>query len=706
MITLRKHKSLKAARAVAVAALLMAFGPGAAADNTTWNVYPSYNDITEIEPAGQTCFALASGSVFSYNINGGELSQYDKANVMSDVNAKHIAWSQAAKRLIVVYDNANIDLLNTAGDVVNLPDLYQKSTTLDKTVNNIYINDVYAYLSTAFGIVKVNMRDAVISDSYQLDINVAYCYIDGGYLYAASREGGCLKRASLSDNLLDKNVWQICGDFTENSADRLNVKDPTTKLWWTRTEQGKLTYYYIDDAGNRTYMTEGVLPNGPSSNNFFRLYSHGGKLYATGGLWSQEKNGNCAGEVHVWDGASWTEFEKPTEAQLGHRNVDYICLDFDPKTEGHVAVGAKSGVYEFQDGKFLKCYNSDNSPLESSATNKSKDYVIASSLKYDASGNLWVLNRLTSTPIKRLSPDGEWTSLAQSALNANKETSGNLTSMFLSTTYGHFIFVNNFWEVTKVYAYDYQNDKLYTLGGQNYTNEDGSEIRPYYLYGASEDKDGNIWLATSSGPLYMTPSDVKSGNSTVTQYKVPRNDGTNLADYLLANVETRCVKFDGAGRKWIGTSSGVFLISEDNNTQLQHFTAENSPLLSNVVHDILIDPNSNVVYFATDCGLCSYTSDATTPNDTMDKDNVYAYPNPVTPDFTGDITIVGLSYNADVKIVTTSGVLVNQGRSTGGSYRWDCRDQKGKRVASGIYMVETAKQDGSKGTVCKIAVIN
>ena len=88
------------------------------------------------------------------------------------------------------------------------------------------------------------------------------------------------------------------------------------------------------------------------------------------------------------------------------------------------------------------------------------------------------------------------------------------------------------------------------------------------------------------------------------------------------------------------------------------------------------------------------------------KDNVYAYPNPVTPAYTGDITIVGLSYNADVKIVTTNGTLVNQGRSTGGSYRWNGCDLKGKRVASGIYMVETATEDGSKGTVCKIAIIN
>jgi flagellar hook assembly protein FlgD len=89
----------------------------------------------------------------------------------------------------------------------------------------------------------------------------------------------------------------------------------------------------------------------------------------------------------------------------------------------------------------------------------------------------------------------------------------------------------------------------------------------------------------------------------------------------------------------------------------------------------------------------------------MTKDNVYAYPNPITPDYTGLINIVGLSYDADVKITTSNGVVVAEGRSNGGSFTWDGTDKNGKRVASGIYMVVTATNDGKKGTVCKIAVI-
>ena len=112
-----------------------------------------------------------------------------------------------------------------------------------------------------------------------------------------------------------------------------------------------------------------------------------------------------------------------------------------------------------------------------------------------------------------------------------------------------------------------------------------------------------------------------------------------------------------------------------------------------------------MVYFGTEKGLCSYAANVTEPVTEMNDDTTYAYPNPVRPNYTGPITITGLTYNADVKIVSSSGQLVAKGRSTGGIYVWDGCDMKGKPVASGVYMVQTATQDGDKGTVCKVAIV-
>ena len=189
-----------------------------------WTVYQSYSNITEIEPAGTVCFVLASNSVFSYDTTDGLVQTYDKAGVMSDVGVSHIAWAKTSKRLVVVYTNSNIDLLSANGDVINAPDFYLKTTTLDKTINHIDFDGPYAYLSTAFGIVKLNTRDGAIMDTYDLGTNVSYTYVKNGYLYAESKERGRL-RCKLTDNLLDKNNWVREDGFTTLREDRTNVQD-------------------------------------------------------------------------------------------------------------------------------------------------------------------------------------------------------------------------------------------------------------------------------------------------------------------------------------------------------------------------------------------------------------------------------------------------------------------------------------------------
>lgn len=675
-----------------------------AVNSDGWTLYPSYSNITEIEPTGKEVYVLASNSLFSYNPTDGLITTYDKTNLLSDIEATHIAWSKSGARLIITYKNSNIDLLSKDGTITNVPDLYMKETTYDKTINSIYIYNQYAYLSTAFGIVKMNVRNGSIDDSYQLGFQVDYCYIEGNYIYAASPTQG-IYRGNMQDNLLDKSNWSRTADYVAQNIDRTKVYDQQAGLWWAKNEEGKLTGYKLDEYNQPVYTTEGVAPDGPASNNFYRIYINNGSLYGVGGLWSQETDGNRPGEVHVLNGDTWSEFEKVDNAEIGHNYIDLLCLDFDPTVSGHVMVGAKSGMYEFQNGKFIKHYNYDNSDLESPFNPPIKDYTVVTSVKYDASGNLWVLNSMINNNIKKMSKsDGKWTKYQHSEMSGNN--SYDLEKAFISKTNGKMWFVNNNYNNTILYSYDYANDVL-TKYGPKIINQDGTDIGASYIFSPTEDRDGNIWIGTNVGPVYLSASAIQSGSTYFTQHKVPRNDGTNYADYLLTGIDVRSIAVDGGNRKWIGTNAnGVFLISSDNNTQISHFTTDNSPLPSNLIQDIAIDGTTGRVYFATDKGLCSYISDSTEPADEMTKDNVYAYPNPVRPDYTGPITITGLTYNADVKIVTSSGSLVNSGRSTGGSYTWDGCDLNGKRVASGVYMVETATSTGEKGTVCKIAVVN
>lgn len=672
--------------------------PLSAIDKGSWEIYTSYNGITEIEPAGNLVFALASNGLFSYHIKDGSVTTYDKANTLSDFDINHIAWNKTTKKLVITYTNGNIDLLDTNGNVVNVPDLYLKSMTGNKQINHINISGANVYLSLSFGIIKLDTKEGKILDAYKLGFNVNYSYIEDNCLYAASKEAG-LYKGKLTGNLLNSKEWTKIGSYKQLSENKKLVYDKETGFWWTTTKKGKLTYYTVDSNNEPVYKTEGILPKGPASNNFYNLFFHNGKLYATGGFYAQENDGSYPGEVHVWDGENWSEFEQPSNDVLGHRNVDWLSMDFDPTKEGHVMVAAKSGLYEFQDGEFIKCYNRNNSPFLSCVNDD--NYILVSDLMYDKEGTLWVFNSSVENCFWTLDKNQQWKSLdVCSQIKYNDD----LRCLFISRTNNKMWFLSNYWQTSQLYAYDYIKNTLHTYG-PTYINEDGVQITPNFFYKIKEDREGNIWMCTSSGPLYLSADNIRLGAQEVTQHKVPRNDGTNYADYLLDGIDTRSIAIDGGNRKWLGTkSNGVYLISSDCNTQIQHFTSENSPLLSNTILDILIEP-SGKVYFATPKGLCSYMSDVTLPSNEMNKNDVYAYPNPVKPDYTGLVKIVGLTFDTDVKIVTSNGVLVNQGRSIGDTYTWNQCDLKGRKVSSGIYMVETATSEGERGVVCKIAII-
>ena len=649
----------------------------------TWNVFMAYHDVQQIAAAGDDIFVLASKNLYQYNKSDQSITTYDKVRGLNDVNIKRIAWSKTAHRLIVIYENSNIDIVETNGEVTNISDLYTKSMTQDKTVNNVTIYGKYAYLATGFGVVKVNMTDAEISESYILNEKIEKVIIKDNSILAKKNFWYYLK-ASITDNLLDKNNWKE----TYNSDDSIFNED--------------LTDY-------NTYLpiVSKLTVDGPKYNNFGFMKIIDGDLYTVSGGYSPLAELLNPGSIQVLSNNNeWIIYQDNLAEITGHKYLDVLTVDCDPKDKSHVFAGGRTGLYEFKDGKMIKHHTVDNSMLESAIDDGNKDYVLIESIIFDKEGNLWCLNSQAKTQsLLKLTPSGEWHSHNKAALlPAGSRSLGALTGAMFDSR-GLLWFVNNHWTTPGIFCYQPSTDVLvpYTT----LTNQDGTKYTLNAVTSCAEDKEGNIWVGTNVGPFIINASDVGKDNIVFYQVKVPRNDGTNLADYLLSGVDVRCIAIDGANRKWFGTGgNGIYVIGDDNMTQIYNFTSENSKLLSNTINSIAINDNTGEVFIATDKGLCSYMNDATVAVESMEKDNVYAYPNPVRPEYTGPITIVGLTFNADVKITTATGYLVAEGRSNGGTFTWDGRDMDGKRVASGIYNVITATSTGDKGTVCKIAVIN
>ena len=608
----------------------------------TWRNYLAYHDIQEIQAAGDDIFVLASNGLYQYNKNDLSIVTYDRVNGLTDTNISHIRWCPKAKRLVAVYKNSNIDLIETNGNITNISDLYTKVMTGDKTVKSIRIDGVYAYLVCGFGIVKVNVQRAEIAESY-----------------------------------------------TPNHPEY-----PKTLPDEDNSDYDK----YID-------LVKTLKPGGPHHNYFGYIYFNNNKLYTCNGDYEHGV------PIQVFDNNEWEIYQyEDISLSTGVSYPGSFCLDIDPQNPNHIFAGARNGLYEFLNGKFAKFYNSDNSPIESFNAD-SKEYELVSGVKFDKNGNLWILNSQAPTASLMKLNNGEFTKYNKKELmklndgGFKNKSNGELCKMIIDSR-NQMWFVNNNYLLPAYYQYDIDNDNLKAY--ESFVNQDGAVIQNLYrVRCVAEDLDNNLWIGTNQGPFMLEKSEILNNGSTLTQVKVPRNDGTNYADYLLTGINITSIAIDGAGRKWFATSgNGVYLMSADNMTQLQHFTTENSPLLSNNVLSVTNNLSTGEVFFGTENGLCSYISDATQTNTEMTSDNVWAYPNPVEPGYTGPITITGLSLDADVKILSSNGAIVNEGRSNGGTYVWDGCDKKGRRVASGVYMVATATNKGEKGTVCKIAIVN
>ena len=171
-----------------------------------WSSYLAYYETTQVAEAGNCVYAVANGSLYSYGKEDNSLVYYSRQTGLSDGDISHISYNPNVARLLITYSNGNIDLLDESG-VYNLSYLLDNSGVTDKTINSVTQYNEYAYLSTNFGIIALNMDKREIKDTYKLNDKVYSVAIDGENIYAATSTLGLIY-APLSSNLLDYNVWK------------------------------------------------------------------------------------------------------------------------------------------------------------------------------------------------------------------------------------------------------------------------------------------------------------------------------------------------------------------------------------------------------------------------------------------------------------------------------------------------------------------
>jgi len=495
--------------------------------------------------------------------------------------------------------------------------------------------------------------------------------------------------------------WQVMAFHKDNLGDmkyrecwsKIAVYDVDEDVVWHDNGDGlRIADMSVDEL--KATVSEPIKFDGPSQNDYYSLEVVDGEIYLTG-----NDGYNTPVVVDYSKEGKWYNLRD----SLKDDNLRFFrsghVIAVDPTDKNHVMVPTWWGIYEFYKDSLLRVHNKENASFfETSGT--SCTYVEC--VWFDEENNVIATNPSSSGYLLHaMNKDGEWT-----ALKHNNLTGQRYARRHLKTKSGIDIVVFEYKPIGLGFVdmngttFDASDDKTKLVASFKYM-EDGvmETFQPSYVFSVEEDLKGDIWIATDQGPLIMkNVKGVFDGKESYVRPKITREDDSRYADYLLASDKVRKIQVDGKNRKWIATEgNGLFLVSASGDKILENFTTKNSPLSSNAVMDIVYEKETGVLYIMTDTGLLMYATDSSFPED--DFDNVIVYPNPVRSDYDGDVEIKGLMDESNVRITDQRGMVIENGISKGGTYRFSARRSDGSRLPTGVYNVFVTTEADDEGMV-------
>jgi hypothetical protein len=714
-----------------------------------WKDYLSYNSASYICEADEKIYCVASGGLYYVNKEDMTINRMSKATGLSDVGVKQVAYSEALKITIITYENCNIDLIKN-NQIINISDIKRKEIAGLKTINNITINSGTAYLSSSFGLVLVDLEKEEIKDTYNVgDVDGSFeingCAFIGDSIITATSEGMFYANSN-SLTLSDYNNWNVLtghsneetydnviaangeieGDYffevTSISYNNQNllktnadssisiINDDGTIYELTHSKFENIKYAWNDNDNNiwvadsingllkfiNFEYQESYIPNGPVRNEIYSLEFFENTLYQCHG-----GHINFSSSGKIYDGVSkkntYDEWVNYNSLTLGG-SIDVLEVAVKYGTEYYASW--RDGISAVNNGELVVEYNNENTNGALETTGSSNNRIKVSDLKFDNNGNLWGLNSKAYNPLFVKTKDNQWLSFSM-----NQNPTALYFDDLLIDSY------NQKWGVIArgggLFVYSDNNtiedpsDDQYKILNMNSGNGNLPSVHTYCL---EEDRNGEIWVGTDNGiAVFYDPGAVFSGyNFDAQQILITEGD---YGQYLLSEERIKCITIDGANRKWIGTEkSGVFLLSDDGTEEILHFTKNNSPLFSDNIVDIVINPENGEVFIGTENGLISYRSNATEGVTTQNSAKVF--PNPVKETYNGPIAISRLVSNANVKITDAGGNLVFETTANGGQAIWNGLNKNGERASTGVYLVFSTDLYGEQKVVSKILFIH
>ncbi|AKD58147.1 type IX secretion system anionic LPS delivery protein PorZ [Spirosoma radiotolerans] len=722
-----------------------------------WQSHVSYQSGQSVAVVGNMVYAATRNGLFYFDKSTQETRTLAKQDGLSDVGISRLLYLADQKRLFIAYQNGNLDFLTLTdtgepGTVSNVNTIVTASSLpTGRGINHLNRIGNNAYLSTDFGLVVLDLLKNEIRDTYfsqrtdgsPLPIFQLAATSDSLYALTAPLTSTATQpqiraiRFAANVNIVDPANWRpiatpglqtesivanqgrlsatVNGQGTyERQLGRWTLTLPLTSslirqfpsaaglilatnqaitlpgvgsftgplLADPREVQADGNTLWIADARNGLLTTtagtlQRIAPEGPTRDQFAQLYAYAQTLVALPNAPQETTSlGQNQPPVELLSvpAERWNS-SLMTGSTRGFNSAAYVA------TEQKVYLGNFGGGL----------WSQVTGQPPTSVTLPTTISPFINSLATDTDGNLWITTgrgnaQQATLHVRRT--DGQYQSFpAVSQTNLVQIVPDDNGFLWLRTEVGGGLLV-----------FDPQTNRsraLSTIIGQG-------SLLTNNVRALVKDHNGVIWVGTDLGPMVF---DNPYG---AFDLKLDAQSPVLNGRRLLANELITSIAVDGGNRKWLGTRSGLYHVAPDGSQLLDTFTADNSPLPTNTVQSLAIEPTSGKVFIETSAGdqskgIISYQGPATEPALTLNQ--ITIFPNPVRPDFTGTVGINGLTDNATVKIFNAGGQLVYETRSQGGTATWALRDYLGRMAQTGIYLIVVVNVDGSEGLAGKLAVV-
>lgn len=734
-----------------------------------WTSHTPGITVISVDIMHNKIFAATPYEVFYYNTNDNSINKLSKINGLSDMGISLIKHSKTSDVIFVGYTDANIDIIDNQGNIINIPDIYNKYILGSKTINDVFFNNDLAYVCCGFGIVVIDLKRYEVKDTYIIGHNSSYLNVNdltllNNVFYAATEHGIYYADAN-SQNLADYSQWHVFKNNLGCSSENFS---------------------HIESFNN--YVVANYSDNIHNSDTLFVLNDTITWDYFITG------KQNLINELRVCDNKLiMTEKAKKIKVYDTDKNLIFTEDNLEPYStiydNARNCYWAGSKSYSL-----VKIHSGDyNEKIYFNGPFSDKAFSIS------ASGNdIWVAGGGYKSDWSKTYNhdgfshyDGSFWKFYNSFVSSFYDTINDITcvktnpansSIIYASTFGQGIFVLENGKFKK--QYDYTNSSL----GVNLA---WLQYGRYYTFISSFDFDShnNMWLANSGASDMLsvwksngTWESFNIGSGDIGRIMVDKNDikwifrrggdiilfDGNDVKYVNTNASTgdlpgmvNCFATDNNGTVWIGTNDGVALFHDtkkifknstyacsriliprnDGSGQADYLLSGQSVLAIAVdgANNLWFGTNDGVIQTSND-GLTTYhhfTTDNsplfsnTVQDITIDDDgNVYfatskgiisykgtaakgwdtntdvvVYPNPVRPEHKGIVGIKGLVNDALVKITTTSGAFVTHLRAEGGQAVWDCTDINGSKVQPGIYLIFVSDETGKETYATKVLIM-